>query len=175
MMRDESREGHRPQLLRAVARFVERASRCPGVLRIALVGSLTTEKAAPRDADVLVTVEDGADLATLAQMGRRLKGAAQSLNLGADIFLASPGGEYLGRTCNWKLCGPGVRVACRADRCGHRAFLNNDLHLVKLDRDLVEHPPIDLWPAVVRRVSVPVDVEELVIAACLQPDRSVAG
>ena len=57
---------------------VERARDCPGVQRIALVGSLATGKQQPKDADVLVTVGDDADLTPLATAGRRLKGHAQS-------------------------------------------------------------------------------------------------
>jgi hypothetical protein len=67
-------EGRRAGLLQAVAQFVREAAGLPGVLRIALIGSLVTAKPAPRDADVLVTVEDGMDLGKLARAGRRLKG-----------------------------------------------------------------------------------------------------
>jgi hypothetical protein len=158
--------GHRVDLLYAVVRFVEAASRCPGVRRIALMGSLATDKVNPGDADVLVTVTDEADLAPLARAGRRLKGAAQSLNLGGDIFLANMRGEYIGRTCHWRRCGPGIRVSCRAQHCGRRPFLNDDLQVLSLDDDLVERPPIELWPSVERRASVPGDVEELVISMC---------
>jgi predicted nucleotidyltransferase len=79
-------------LLSEVSRFVKFARRCPGVRRIALVGSLTTDKRDPKDADVLVTVDDDADLTALATAGRRLKGRAQSRSKGADIFLADPSG-----------------------------------------------------------------------------------
>ena len=61
-------------LLSEVSRFVEFARTCPGVRKIALVGSLTTDKRDPKDADVLVTVDDDADLNALATAGRRLKG-----------------------------------------------------------------------------------------------------
>ena len=64
----------RPRAARALAasRADLRAGRAnlPGVLRIALVGSLTTPKPLPKDADVLVTIEDGLDLAPLAAKGR---------------------------------------------------------------------------------------------------------
>jgi hypothetical protein len=156
--------GHRSELLSAVARFVEAACLCPGVLRIALVGSLTTGKPNPKDADVLVTVTEEAELAPLAQAGRRLKGAAQSLNLGGDIFLANAQEEYIGRTCHWKRCGPGIRVACQAEHCGRRPFLYDDLQVLRLDPALIEHPPVVLWPSVVRRGPLPPDVEKLVIA-----------
>ena len=52
----------RDNLLTEVLRFVERAYVCPGVRRIALVGSLATDKQNPKDADMLVTVDDDADL-----------------------------------------------------------------------------------------------------------------
>ena len=91
----------RDDLLSEVRRFVEAARNCPGVRRIALVGSLTTNKATPKDADVLVTMDDDADLTRLATLGRRLKGRAQSKNSGADIFLADPTGNYMGRISVW--------------------------------------------------------------------------
>ena len=166
-------EAHRTALLKAVARFVRDAAECRGVVRIALVGSVTTEKPAPRDADVLVTVDDGADLTPLARAGRRLKGSAQSLNLGADIFLANVKGAYIGRICHWRECGPGIRASCRADHCGRRAFLSDDLNVLKLDGELVRYPPIELWPSVTRRGPVPQDVEEFVIAKT--SGSSVAG
>ena len=51
-------------------------------VRIAVIGSLTTEKPSPKDADVLVTLRDDADVELLAQLGRKLKGTAQTRNLG---------------------------------------------------------------------------------------------
>ena len=76
----------RDNLLSEVRHFVERARVCPGVRRIALIGSLATNKENPKDADMLITVDDDADLAMLATAGRKLKGRAQSRNKGADIF-----------------------------------------------------------------------------------------
>ncbi len=146
-------------LLTEVLRFVERARTCPGVRRIALVGSLAREENSPKDADVLVIVDEDADLAPLATAGRRLKGRAQSRNKGADIFLADPSGNYIGRTCHWRECSPGIRAACDARHCGRRPFLHDDLDDVTLDAVLVKAPPVELWPKVVRRVHVPGDVE----------------
>ena len=103
-----------------------------GVRRIALIGSLTTDKENPKDADVLVTVDDDADLTQLATSGRRLKGHAQSRNKGADIFLADPSGRYIGRICSWRECYPGKRMSCDARHCGRRAFLHDDLDDVTL-------------------------------------------
>lgn len=146
-------------LLREVLNFVDRARTCPGVRRIALVGSLAKYKDDPKDADVLVTVDDDADLTSLAIAGRRLKGRAQSRNKGADIFLADPCGSYIGRTCHWRECRPGVRLACDARHCGRRAYLHDDLDAVTLDAVLVRSPPLELWPKLVRRVEIPGDVE----------------
>ena len=152
-------ESIRSFLLSEVLRFVELARSCPGVRRIALVGSLVRDKREPKDADVLVTVDDDADLASLATSGRRLKGRAQSRNKGADVFLADPSGTYIGRICHWRECRPGVRLACDARHCGRRPFLHDDLDVVTLDRGLVEAPPLELWPTVVPRARLPGDVK----------------
>jgi len=63
-----------------VRTFVTHVRAIPGVRRIALVGSLATAKANPKDADLLVWVDDGADLAPLAGVAGQLKGKAQSRN-----------------------------------------------------------------------------------------------
>jgi hypothetical protein len=148
-------------LLLAVRSFVREAGGLPGVLRIALVGSLTTAKIVPKDADVLVSIDPGMDLETLARAGRRLKGRAQAINLGADVFLADKDGCYLGRICHYRECFP--RVLCRARHCGVRQHLNDDLDIVRLPADLVGSPPLELWPSVVRRCVLPSDVETLLL------------
>lgn len=78
-------EPRRPLLL-AVHSFVRAAQNCAGILRIALLGSLTTTKSIPKDADVLVTIDGAIELAELARAGRRLQGSAQTINLGAASF-----------------------------------------------------------------------------------------
>jgi len=128
---------------------------------VALLGSLATAKAIPKDVDLLVTVERAMDLSQLARAGRRLKGSAQTINLGADIFLADIAGHYLGRICHYRECHP--RVACRAQHCGLRMHLNDDLRVVTLSKDLLASPPIELWPKVIRRVAVPEDLEEMLL------------
>jgi predicted nucleotidyltransferase len=149
----------RAVLLSEVRQFVARARFFPGVRRIALIGSLATHKDDPKDADVLVTVDDDADLTHLATAGRRLKGHAQSRNRGADIFLVDPFGNYIGRICHWRECYPGVRASCDARHCGRRAFLHDDLDDVTLDASLIKTPPLELWPKIVRRAEIPDDVE----------------
>jgi hypothetical protein len=147
----------RAVLLAEVRRFIERACAYPGVRRIAPVG-LATDKENPKDADLLVIMEDDADLTPLATAGRRLKGHAQSRNKGADIFLADPAGNYIGRICHWRDCRPGIRALCDARHCGRRVFLHDDLDAV-LDASLIKAPPLELWPKIVRRAELPSDVE----------------
>ena len=153
-------EPRRPLLLWTYS-FVRAASLCPGVRRIALLGSMVTVKAIPKDVDLLVTIERTMDLNQLARAGRRLKGSAQTINLGADIFLADTAGDYLGRICHYRECHP--RVACRAQHCSLRAHLNDDLDVVTLPKDLLASPPVELWPKVVRSLSVPADVQEILL------------
>ena len=153
-------EPRRPLLLGAYS-FVRAAYLCPGVQRIALLGSLATAKAIPKDVDLLVTVERAMDLTQLAYAGRRLQGLAQTINLGADIFLADTAGQYLGRICHYRECHP--RIACRAQHCGLRTHLNDDLHVVTLSKHLLASPPIELWPKVIRRLAVPDDLEEMLL------------
>jgi predicted nucleotidyltransferase len=149
----------RTVLLSEIRQFVEHVRFFPGVRRIALIGSLTTGKDDPKDADVLVTVDDDTDLTHLAAAGRRLKGHAQSRNKGADIFLADPSGNYIGRICHWRECRPGIRASCDAGHCGQRPFLHDDLDDVTLDASLIKAPPLELWPKTVRRAEMPDDVE----------------
>jgi hypothetical protein len=162
-MRDiETTVNTRAGLLDAAISFVESAARLPGVQRIALIGSLLTDRHSPKDVDLLVFVTRNTDLAPLALAARRLKGRLQSQNRGADVFLADEHGRYLGRICSWKVCQPGVRAACDALHCGRRPFLHGDLNTIRLDSSLVAAPPLQLWPTVVRRVDLPSDVEAVV-------------
>ena len=158
--------GHYPhireQLIGLVIDFVEAAIVIPGVKRIALIGSLATEKPDPKDADVLVWVSDDADLAPLARVSRKLLGRAQSLNHGGEVFLSDTNGKYIGRICHWKECAPGIRVRCDALNCGKRKYLHDDLNTVKLSDNLIANPPIDIWPVFTARVPVPNDVASAV-------------
>ena len=128
---------------------------------------LTTTKAMPKDADV-VMIDGAMDLANLARAGRRLKGNVQTINLGADIFLADDGGRYLSRICHYRECRP--RRACLAEHCGRREPLNDDFHVVTLSNEQLAAPPIELWPNIVRRVMVPPDIEAILLTE-LEPIR----
>jgi hypothetical protein len=132
-----------------------------GCAKHCALGSLATAKAIPKDIDLLVTVEPAMDLSQLAPAGRRLKGLAQTINLGADIFLADTAVHCLGRICHYRECHP--RIACRAQHCGLRTHLNDYLHVVTLSKDLLASPPIELWPKVIRRLAVPENLEEMLL------------
>ncbi len=154
----------RTRLIAEVLAFVRAARQVPGVTRIALIGSLTTAEPEPKDADLLVTVTDDADLAPLATLGRKLQGHAQGFNRGGEVFLADPAGNYLGRTCPWKQCAPGIRMSCDALHCGRRHYLHDDLETIRLAEELIAVPPIVLWPQIIARVPIPADVEQELIS-----------
>lgn len=110
-MRAES-SGCRQRLLQEVPRFVKAATHVIGVRSIGLLGSILTNRADPKDIDLLVVVADDVDLPKLAASARQLQGRTQGFNRGADVFLADELGNYLGRTCHWKECRPGVGASC---------------------------------------------------------------
>ncbi|MFQ5830971.1 MAG: hypothetical protein ACE5JD_17735 [Candidatus Methylomirabilia bacterium] len=152
----------RDSLLEAALWFVQTAARLSGVQRIALIGSILSDRPSPKDIDLVVYVSDDADLAPLASAARRLQGRLQSQNRGADVFLADEQRRYLGRTCPWKECRPGIRASCDALHCGGRPYLHDDLATIRLPDSLIAAPLLELWPIVVRRCQVPADVERLV-------------
>jgi ribosomal protein S14 len=108
------------------------------------------------------------DLKRLADAARRLAGHLQSQGLGADVFLADPQGHYLGRTCPWKLCAPGVRMSCDARHCGRRPYLHDDWDAVRLEEAVVRRPPLVLWPQIVARVPLPEDVAQGLVAPLVE-------
>lgn len=151
----------REQMLAGVLGFVRAVAPIVGIRRIALIGSIVTAKPTPKDVDLLVTVADDADLTPLAQCARRLQGRLQGVNHWADVFLADERGHYLGRTCTWRECRPGIRASCDALHCGRRPHLHDDIGDVRLNETLIASPPVEIWPTVIRRGTVPQDVESL--------------
>ena len=153
----------RAYLIAEALKFTLAASKLSGVIRIALIGSLTTNKKEPKDADLLVTVTDETDLEPLARIGRRLQGHAQNINRGGEVFLSDPSGNYIGRICHWKVCEFGIRMRCDALHCGRREYLHDDLKAIKLSSSLIAAPPLELWPEVIIRIPLPQDVEQSLI------------
>lgn len=155
----------RADLLRAVLAFVNDARDLPGIRRIALLGSLTTPKAIPKDVDLLVEVSDEMPLKNLAKLTRQLLGKTMQTgdSCSTDVFLCNPKHEYLGRICSWKTCAPGIRQSCHAQHCGHRHYLYDDLQNVSLDPSLVAEPPLEIWPKIIIRTEIPDDVHEEIV------------
>lgn len=132
--------------LKEVLIFTHAATQLAGVIRIALIGSLTADKPNPKDADMLVTVANNADLVHLAALGRKLQGHAQSINCGGEVFLADSQNNYLGRTCPWKQCGPGIRASFDALNCGKRPFLHDDLSDIRLSKRVTPSHRLNCGP-----------------------------
>jgi predicted nucleotidyltransferase len=155
----------RCDLICAVCEFVKAARKVPGVWRIALIGSLATPKAIPKDVDLLIGVDDGMPLDDLARLARRLSGATMATgdSCGADVFLHDRKYQYIGRICKWKQCAPGVRNSCRADHCGKRHFLHDDLSDLTLKHSVIHEAPLELWPEVIARTAVLLDVRNLLM------------
>ncbi len=150
----------RQQLLSHLPWFVSTITKLSGIRRVSLLGSITTNKQNPKDIDFLVEVEEETDLEPLARFGRKLKGRAQQINHGADIFLTNPQGHYIGRTCHWKECRPGKRMSCDALNCGKRAYLHDDLATVTLSDETVQSA-LKLWPTLERRSGLPDDLDRV--------------
>ena len=163
----------RGTLLRLTLEFVLAVRQIPGIVRIAMLGSLATAKSRPKDADVLVTIADDAVLEALARASRRFQGRAQGMNSTADVFLADTSGQYLGRICHFRECRP--RVRCLARHCGARAQLADDLDVVSLAGALIATPPLVLHPTVIAPVDVPPDVDTLLLAVLRMAPPNAAG
>jgi hypothetical protein len=105
-----------------------------------------------------VVIGEDIDLARLAAYGRRLKGRAQGLSSGADIFVVNSQHQYIGRICHYRDCWP--RRACQASHCGQTPHLNDDLEVLKLSHDTINSPPVTIWPELKKRCPLPADVED---------------
>jgi predicted nucleotidyltransferase len=167
-MLEIARSARRTSLLREAVTFVRTAARLAGTQRIALIGSILTDRSTPKDIDLLVTIADHVDLAPLAAAARRLQGRLQSQGAGADVFLANAAGLYIGRTCPWRECWPGRRASCDARHCGQRPHLHDDLDTIRLAADLVRHPPVVLHPPTQARTPLPADVAAFVAELALR-------
>jgi hypothetical protein len=104
-------EDVRRTLLSITLDVVREARTLAGVTRIAMLGSLLGSKLYPKDADLLVTITSEVDFNRLAALARRLKGRAQAINSGADVFLADDSPQYLGRICHYRECFPPPRMS----------------------------------------------------------------
>lgn len=179
VMAEESQYGTRTPgdvrgpLLRLILNFVRAVREIRGVERLAVLGSLLTDKPRPKDADVLVSITEDIDFSAVARLGRRFKGQAQGINSGADVFLADHTRRYIGRVCQYRECRP--RTLCRARHCGACPHLNDDLDVVSLSPALIAAPPLVVHPAILLNVSAPLDVTAILLAPLWTDGRSGAG
>lgn len=148
----------RQHLISAALDFAAAVSSIQGIERVALIGSICKPKPAPKDVDILVTIAPSVEMQRLATLGRRLKGTTQQIDCGADIFLADLDGGYLGRTCHWKTCEPGIRMACEALNCGQVQYLYDDLQHIELGRYLIANPAVIIYPELTIRDKIPRDL-----------------
>ena len=112
----------------------------------------------------MVNITDDTDLSPLAKITRQLNGRVQGFNHNAEVFLSDTEFKYIGRICHWKDCRPGIRMSCDALHCGKRKYLHDDLNTIALSKELIMKPPVELWPKIIRRVTVPLDVEEILLS-----------
>ncbi|NTX00010.1 MAG: hypothetical protein HGB35_08825, partial [Geobacteraceae bacterium] len=143
----------RQSLLAVGLEFARGAERVRGVERIALLGSILTEKPAPKDIDFLLTVAGDANLEEIATLGRKMKGKLQGMSLGTDIFLCSPNAQYLGRTCSYRDCH--VRADCGGADCRPGSWRRTDFHVITLSKEIMESPSLVLRPITVPNASLP--------------------
>ncbi len=152
--------GFREALIRLAIDFCRKAANVRGVKQNAFIGSITTPEPHPKDIDLVVTIGEDVDMEALAKAGRQLKGGAQALSSGADIFLADEEHNYLGRTCSWNICEPGIRLACKAQTCGRVQFLYDDLQIIQLPSKLISNPPLIVFPQIEATASLPADLRD---------------
>ena|GEM_PF-3594043 len=154
----------RQHLLAAAHWFVTEASTLEEVNQIALVGSLCTEQKKPRDLDLLVTVSPGSSIKTLGKLKRKLQGKISRGSMGSDVFIAEDG-HYIGRACQYREPWPRADCMARKLRCADgREFLCDTSANFSLDQNVIDHPPVILWPEVKQNAEVPADVQKLLAA-----------
>lgn len=155
---------YRDRLIVLVFEFLKECIKINGISRISIIGSLATTKEHPKDADILLNIADDLELKYLAKISRRLQGKTGELNSGADIFVADLNNKYLGRICHWKDCRFGVRQRCDALNCGKRQYLHDDLNTITLKKELIDYPPLEIYPNLIKRIEVPNDLEDGLIS-----------
>jgi len=153
------RDTDRGALLLAAKWFFNRATKLESVTRIALIGSICTDKKNPKDIDILLTIAPAADIAPISKLKRQMSGRIQRGLLGADIFLAEEG-SYIGRPCRFR--EPHPRVGCAQDglRCDfNRPFLCDTSCSFELKKEVITSPPIILYPRLLTAGKIPADVQ----------------
>lgn len=137
--------------------FAEQLSRKQGVLRVAIVREITQPVKEPEILCLLVTISEEAPIRPIADIGRKLAGRMLSMPraAGSDLFLANEQHEYLGRTCLYRECHP--RVRCEGNQC-NGSYICNDFHVFTLEKEVIQSPPVEVFPRVVIRDRIPNDL-----------------
>jgi len=97
----------------AAGEFAEKAQKLPGVLEVAIVGSVAGNDPYQNDLDMAVIVRKLDEITTIAKHARQMSGHYR----GWDIFLFDEGLKPLGRVCHCREC-PGQSTDCLAPGCG---------------------------------------------------------
>lgn len=149
----------REAFIKNALEFAEQLSRKEGVRRVAIVREITQPVKKPHILCLLVTIGEEAPVKPIADVGRKLTGRMLSMpeSVGSDVFLANEQHEYLGRTCNYRECHP--RAACRGGQC-YGTYICNDFHIFTLEKEVIESPPVEVFPRVVIRDRIPDDLRQ---------------
>jgi len=111
---------------------------------------------------LLVTIRPDAPIKALAKLKRKLQGKISRGSMGADVFIAEEG-RYIGRARQYREPGPRADCFAHKPRCADgREYLCDTSANFTLNQDLIDHPPVILWPNARQNVDVPVDVQALV-------------
>ena len=51
-------------------------------------------------------------------------------------------------------------MRCDALHCGRREYLHDDLEAITLAQSVLAAPPLELWPEVIVRVTIPQNIEQ---------------
>lgn len=163
----------RALLLAATLEAVRAVTRVSGVTHVALIGSLTTPKAEPKDADLLVRIADDCDLVSLAKVAHRFQRRTRDFSRWGEIFLSTRQYVYLGRICPSDLCGLETRIDCGAMNCGRCPHLHDDLRALSLPSALLAEPPVELWPEIRVNAEIPRDVQMVLLLPLIEEHRPV--
>jgi hypothetical protein len=151
----------RREMLAVLEEFLPSLEELECVEMIGLMGSMTMPKLEPKDIDLVVCTASGSDLVGLAAIFRKMLGRLQSIGRGIDIFIFE-NGDYIGRPCIHRECAPGIRLSCKADHCGKRRHLCDDLKEMMLYPTTLTRLPVKLHPRSWYLDDVPQDIKDFV-------------
>lgn len=151
----------RQSMLKVLGEFLPSLKALKHMEQIGLIGSMTTPKREPKDIDIVVYIGVDFDLSALAGIYRKMLGRMQSIGRGVDIFTFEQG-SYIGRPCRYRECGRGIRLLCKADNCGRRHHLCNDLKNLNLSSTTLTNLPVQLYPKGLSGDNIPEDIRDFV-------------